>query len=43
MNEDYRRLTGTRGGANSTGAAVDCEINFVLAKEGPLWKPYKWY
>ncbi|QRM88964.1 T9SS type A sorting domain-containing protein [Lacinutrix sp. WUR7] len=31
MNEDYRKLTGTRGGANTTGAAVDTEINFCLA------------
>ncbi|MDO6596502.1 M43 family zinc metalloprotease [Oceanihabitans sp. 2_MG-2023] len=31
MNEDYRKLTGTRGGANTTGLAVDTEINFCMA------------
>ncbi len=31
MNEDYRKLAGTNGGANTTGAAVDTEINFCLA------------
>lgn len=35
MNNDYRRLTGTPGGANSTGLAVDCEINFCLAQTDP--------
>ena len=33
MNEDYRRLVGTPGGANSTGVAVDVEINFCLAQQ----------
>lgn len=33
MNEDYRKLTGTNGGANTTGAAVDTEINFCLAQQ----------
>ncbi len=32
MNEDYRRLSGTRGGANTTGLAVDTQINFCLAQ-----------
>lgn len=31
MNEDYRRMTGTPGGDNTTGLAVDVEINFCLA------------
>ncbi|WP_452232968.1 choice-of-anchor J domain-containing protein [Lacinutrix sp. MEBiC02595] len=31
MNEDYRKLSGTNGGADTTGAAVDTEINFCLA------------
>ncbi|WP_428223311.1 choice-of-anchor J domain-containing protein [Flavobacterium sp.] len=39
MNNDYRRLAGTPGGANSTGLAVDCEINFVLAKQDPNGNP----
>lgn len=39
MNNDYRRLAGTPGGANTTGLAVDCEINFVLAKQDPNGNP----
>lgn len=39
LNEDYRRLAGTRGGANTTGLAVDCEINFVLAQRDPSGNP----
>jgi len=35
MNQDYRRLAGTPGGANSTGLAVDVEINFCLAQTDP--------
>lgn len=35
MNNDYRRLAATRGGANTTGLAVDCEINFCLAQTDP--------
>ncbi|MFN7013256.1 MAG: M43 family zinc metalloprotease, partial [Bacteroidia bacterium] len=35
MNQDFRRLSGTRGGANTTGLAVDCEINFCLAQTDP--------
>ncbi len=35
MNQDYRRMTGTNGGANTTGVAVDCEINFCLAQTDP--------
>lgn len=38
MNEDYRRI-GTRGGANTTGLAVDSEINFILAKRDPSGNP----
>lgn len=39
MNNDFRRLVGTPGGANSTGLAVDTEINFVLAKRDPSGQP----
>ncbi|MGV7107599.1 M43 family zinc metalloprotease [Flavobacterium sp. U410] len=39
MNEDYRRLAGTPGGVNSTGLAVDCEINFCLAQTDPNGNP----
>lgn len=35
MNQDYRRLVGSPGGANSTGLAVDVEINFCLAQTDP--------
>lgn len=35
MNQDYRRMAGTPGGANSTGVAVDVEINFCMAKTDP--------
>lgn len=33
LNQDYRRMLGTPGGINSTGAAVDVGINFYLAKQ----------
>ncbi|CAM4358123.1 T9SS type A sorting domain-containing protein [Flavobacterium terrigena] len=39
MNNDFRRLAGTPGGANSTGVAIDTEINFVLAKRDPSGQP----
>ena len=39
MNNDFRRLAATPGGANSTGLAVDCEINFILAKRDPNGQP----
>jgi len=39
LNQDYRRLASTPGGANSTGIAVDVEINFVLAKRDPSGNP----
>jgi hypothetical protein len=39
MNQDFRRLTGTPGGANTTGLAVDTEINFVLAQKDPNGNP----
>lgn len=39
LNQDYRRMTGTPGGANSTGLATDIEINFVLAKRDPSGNP----
>jgi len=39
MNQDFRRMAGTPGGANTTGLAVDCEINFVLAKRDPNGNP----
>ncbi len=35
MNEDFRRLAGTKGGANSTGLAVDTGINFCIAARTP--------
>lgn len=35
MNQDYRRMVGTPGGANTTGLAVDVEINFCLAQTDP--------
>ncbi|WP_157359405.1 M43 family zinc metalloprotease [Wenyingzhuangia fucanilytica] len=35
LNQDYRKMAGTPGGANSTGAAVDVQINFCLAKQDP--------
>lgn len=35
MNQDFRRMAGTPGGGNSTGLAVDCEINFCLAQTDP--------
>lgn len=39
MNEDYRRLAGTPGGVNSTGAAVDVEINFCIAQQDESGNP----
>src|SRR5690606_12090085 len=39
MNEDFRRIAGTNGGANTTGLAVDCEINFCLAQTDPSGNP----
>jgi Cleaved Adhesin Domain/Secretion system C-terminal sorting domain/Pregnancy-associated plasma protein-A len=39
MNQDYRRLVSTPGGANTTGLAVDTEINFVLAQKDPAGNP----
>jgi hypothetical protein len=39
MNQDFRKMTATPGGANTTGLAVDCEINFVLAKRDPSGNP----
>lgn len=33
LNEDFRRLTNTNGGANTTGLAQDIEINFCLAEQ----------
>ncbi len=35
MNQDYRMLVGTPGATNSTGAAVDVEINFCMAQTDP--------
>jgi len=35
LNQDYRRMVPTPGGANSTGLAVDCEINFCMAQTSP--------
>lgn len=39
MNQDYRKMSGTRGGTNSTGLAQDVEINFILAKRDPNNNP----
>lgn len=39
MNEDFRRLTGTPGGANTTGLAVDVEINFCIAQQDEMGNP----
>jgi len=39
FNEDFRRMAGTLGGTNSTGAAVDVEINFCLAKQDEFGNP----
>ena len=39
MNQDYRRLAGTPGGANTTNLAADVEINFVIAKVDPNGNP----
>ncbi|SNB10743.1 Psychrophilic metalloprotease Fpp2 [Flavobacterium psychrophilum] len=35
MNQDYRRMINTPGGANTTGLAQDVEINFVIAQRDP--------
>lgn len=35
LNEDFRRLAGTPGGANTSGAAVDVEVEFCLAQRTP--------
>jgi hypothetical protein len=35
LNQDFRRMISTPGGANSTGLAVDCEINFCMAQTSP--------
>ena len=39
FNEDFRRMVGTPGGANSTGVAVDVEINFCLAQQDAAGNP----
>ncbi len=39
MNNDFRRLASTPGGTNSTGLAVDTEINFILAKRDANGQP----
>lgn len=39
LNQDYRKMTGTPGGVNSTGLAVDVEINFCLAQTDPSGNP----
>ncbi len=39
MNEDYRRMMGTPGGANTTGVAIDAEINFCLAVTDEVGNP----
>jgi hypothetical protein len=35
LNQDFRRLAGTPGGTNTSGVAVDVEINFCLVKMDP--------
>lgn len=35
LNQDFRKQLGTPGGRNSTGVAVDVEINFCLAQQDP--------
>ena len=35
MNEDFRRMLGTPGGANTSGFAVDVEVEFCLAQRTP--------
>jgi hypothetical protein len=39
MNEDFQRLAGSRGGANTTGEAVDVQINFCMAQQDPTGNP----
>lgn len=39
FNEDFRRMVGTPGGANSTGVAVDVELNFCLAQQDEAGNP----
>lgn len=39
FNEDFRRMVGTPGGTNSTGVAVDVEINFCLAQQDASGNP----
>jgi len=39
MNQDYRRMAASPGGANSTGVAVDVEINFCLAQQDAAGNP----
>lgn len=39
LNEDYRRMAGTPGGTNNSGAAVDVEVEFCLAQIDPNGNP----
>lgn len=39
LNEDFRRLSGTPGGDNTTGLAVDVELNFCIAEVDPNGMP----
>ncbi|WP_282069205.1 M43 family zinc metalloprotease [Olleya namhaensis] len=39
LNEDFGRLVGTPGGANSTGLAVDVQLNFCIAEIDPIGAP----
>jgi hypothetical protein len=39
LNEDYQRLFGSPGGANSTGLAEDLEISFCLAQQDEFGAP----
>lgn len=39
MNQDFRRISGTPGGVNSTNLATDIEINFILATRDPNGNP----
>lgn len=39
LNEDYRKIAGTPGGTNNSGAAVDVEVEFCLAQIDPNGNP----
>ena len=39
LNQDFRKMIGTRGGASTNPVAADIEIEFVLAKQDPNGNP----